>query len=489
MLRTKRRASAPGFLLIEVLLGLAVFAIFMGGIGLTILLGQDTTVAGGDRIRAAALTEQALEGARNIRDDDFNRLTTGSHGIVINSSGQWVMSGSAVRTTDGYRTFVTISTVSGGWLQVVARTDWKHGRGRSGSVLLTGEITNWRNAPNVGNWSSLTLEGGYTDAGTPLFNDIAVLGNYAYVSSETSAGGVGLYVFDISNLASPTRVSSAFFLGTAGYQLIAAGTTLYILTGDVNGELRAYDISAPTSLDGSDLLDDYNLPGSGLGASLTLDGTTLYVGARESGAASRDELYSFDVTNPSAISLRDSLNDTGTNADIALSGTSAYLASSMDSMELRLADVENPADLRIASGGGYNVTDVQDGNDIAVTGTSALLGRVNGSAIEELVLFDIGRNPLPTSPPGPWYYEVGGGVHGLAMDPTECYAFLASDFDSEELQVVRIQDHALPEVSYYDAATGAGRGLLYEGIRDRVFLLTNRSVHIFRPGALPSGCP
>jgi hypothetical protein len=339
----------------------------------------------------------------------------------------------------------------------------------------------------------VTVEGTYTATGpAPLFTDAAVSGNYAYVSTN-NASGPGLYVFDISTLAAPTRVSSTFTISAPVYQLAIRGTALFMAVGDSSREIQAYDISSPTSLTSSDRIDYYGLPGSSRARSLIIAGTTLYVGAITSGSSGQDEFYSFNISNPADIRLIDSLNDTGSHMDIALSSTAAYVASSQDTSELRLIDVEDPANLRFAAGGGFNVTDVQDGSAVSRTGTATLLGRRFGSAIEELVLFDVARNPLPSPPPGPWYRDIvftgSDGVNGMSTDSASCYAFVASDLASAEFQVVSIRDFLVTQVSTYNLTAGPARNAVYDPARDRVYLLTPTEFIILRPNSPPGPCP
>lgn len=490
MLPALRPGSRPGFLLLEVLIGMAVFAVFMGAVGLTLLFGQESTIMSGDRIRAVYLTEQALEAGRAIRDGSFSALTAGQHGVYITSAGVWAFTGSFVTSSGGFVTHVNVVPIEDDHVRLTAQTRWKRGYNRSGSVLLTTELADWRSGVPLGNWSSVSVEGSYTDAGTPLFNRVAVKGTYIFVTSEISDGGKGLYVFDTATLAVPVRVATSFNLGYAGYDLLVKGNRLYVLTSDAGAELQVYDIAVPAEFSSSKLVTSYNLPGSGLGRSMALRSATLIVGALESAVSGQDELYAFDVSDDDAVILQDSINDTSGFLDIAVTGTSAFLATTNNGAELKAARVDQPAALVLPVNEGYNATDVQDGTSIAVSGTSAVLGRSFGSVIEELMLLDLeGGGGFPAPPPGPWFHEVGGSVNDMVLDPTGCLAFVASDFNEEEFQIVRIRRTLLPEVAVYNATSGAGRGIAYDTARDRVFLVTNTAMHVLKPASGSIACP
>ena len=100
----------PGFLVLDVLFGLTVLAIFVGFAGSSLLFGQQASVKSGDRMRAAFLSRQAVEAVRSIRDEDYNSVQEGTFGVRIGDDGKWeLMSGASITTEDGYTTSVTIS--------------------------------------------------------------------------------------------------------------------------------------------------------------------------------------------------------------------------------------------------------------------------------------------------------------------------------------------------------------------------------------------
>ena len=484
------RRSHPGFLMMEVLIGIAVFGLFVSAVGVTLLYGQENTIMAGDRIRATHLAQQALDGARSIRDASFDNLSAGQHGAWVDPvTHKWAFTGSYIVSSGSYITHVYVTELDDDWLRIAARTRWKHGYNRSGSVLLTTEFTDWREQRPVGNWANLTLEGSWTDASTPVFSDIVLYDDYAFATSTTADGGDGLYIFDISSSASPTRVSSSFDLGETGYAVLVKGQRLYVLTSSSSSEIRVYDISNPASFSSANLVAAYNLPGSGLGRSLGLRGDTLIVGAAESATGGNEELYTFDISNSGSVVFQDSLDAPSTVHAIAVSGTSALLAMSDNAMELTFAKIDDPTNISFPSNQAYNAADTHDGTAIAVSGTSAILGRSNGVSIDEMIMINLeGGGGYPSPPPGPWFHEVGGAVNDIAADPTRCYAFLATEFVNEDLQVVKIGDDDLPEVDTYDSTTGFGQALVYDIGRDRVFMMTDRSLLIFRPGAGTNSC-
>ena len=474
-----------GSLLLEAVLAIAVFGILLSAVGVTLLYGQENSVAGGERYRGVAIAQEGLEAARAIRDGGFAGLTAGQHGIALNAQQQWVFSGTHGTRSGGYILDLTVTSAASNRVEVAARSRWKHGYGRSGSILVSTELTDWRGSRYAGDWSSLSVDGSYVDGGTPRFNAVATAGNYAYITSETSGGGAGLYVFDISNTASPSRVANTFTLGAAGYGVAAKGNTLYVLTSDASSEIRAYDITNPAALAAGNLLTSHSLSGSSLGVSMLLRGPYLYIGTAAD--ATYKEFRSFDVRSTGSILPLGALEVGTTVQGIAAAGTGAYLATGDAAAEMKTVDIDTPS-APVLVGADYNLSGSETGVSVAATGTSALLGRQKG-AIQELAVFDLrsgGGNPPPS--PGPWYHEGSGSLVGVATDPAKCYGFLAAASGRKALQIINLRDTSLPELTTYTSVTGLARGMLYDIVRDRVLLLTNSAFLIFKPSAVTGSC-
>ncbi len=63
---------------------------------------------------------------------------------------------------------------------------------------------------------------------------------------------------------------------------------------------------------------------------------------------------------------------------------------------------------------------------------------------------------------------------------------MASNYDEQELQVMDIElfrDDQLPRVATVGTDTGLGRSVMYDPLRDRVFLATNTALLIYAPGS------
>jgi Tfp pilus assembly protein PilV len=180
MLRTR-----PGSLLIEALIAIAVFAIFLGGIGIALVLGERSTIIAGDRSRAAFLAEQQLEAVRQMRTVDFDSVTTGNHGLELTAAG-WSFSGTLVKS-NGFTTWISVTSKGTDWMEVGSHVIWNFGNTRSGSVVLSTQLTNWRKAATVGNWAAMSRISNQSISGSPEFQSIAVNGSYAYATSDQAS--------------------------------------------------------------------------------------------------------------------------------------------------------------------------------------------------------------------------------------------------------------------------------------------------------------
>lgn len=452
----------------------------MGGIGLTLILGERTTLAAGDRTRATFLAEQQLEAVRQMRNVNFASVTMGNYGLKLNASG-WSWSGTLVNN-NGYTSWVNVTSKGTDWVEVSSHVRWNFGNTRSGSVVMTTQLTNWKKVATVGNWANMTRISLSTISGSPDFQNVTVNGSFAYATGTQASGGRGLYIFNISNPASPIRVASAFNLGASAYGITADGDRLYIATNDPTKEVQVYDITDPANLTTANLINTYDLPGSGMARTIAVYGSHVFVGSLLDGA--NNQLTAIQMSETGPMTLLSSMSVSGSVLGLALQDGYAYLANSYNVGEFQVVDIFDAENIVYAPGAGIDMTDVQDGNAMATTGTSALIGRVLGSTIDELTLYDIGLSPVPSPPPGPWSLEIGGDVRAIATVYGSKYAFIGNSKNNAELLVldlVRFAQGSTPIVRTHDA-DATMRGLFYNWQTDRLFGVSSTGFFVFAPG-------
>lgn len=473
-----RRAS----LLLEALISVAIFSVFVAAVGFAMILGERSTVAAGDRQRATFLAEQGIEAARYLRDADFDALTPDVFTPVIAPGGLWSLLPGEGTTPDGYRTSLTFTDLEDDRFVVSSRVAWDFGKTRSGSVLVTTYLTDWRRATEIGNWAQASLATTANPGGAPSFTAIAVTGTAAYITGFSTASGAGLYAYDIGNPASPVRLAATFDLDVPAYDVLADGTSLFLAVDDSGGEIRRYHVTHPSLLSPALLTGSFNLPGTVAAQTLAFFGGALFVGTADDPTG--DELFALGLSETGSFILLDSLNVDGGITDIRLHDGYAYLSTTYDGGELQVVDVFDPEDLVFDPGRGMDLPDVYDGTAVAAFGTSALLGRSGGPAIDELILYSIAESPLPSPPPGPWVSEVGATVSALDSDPTGAYGFVGCSAAGGQFRVLSMPAFSAgadPRIAILDAGSPIV-DLSYDWRSDRVYAVTAGSLLIFAPG-------
>lgn len=471
----------PGNLLLEAIVAIGIFAVFLGGIGVALLAGHRSTIASGDRARAGYLAEQQLEAVRQMRATDFASVTVGTHGLLLKPTG-WSFTGSSI-TTNGFTMSITVESVSTDLLSVQSNVGWNFGNTRSGTVVLDTYLSNWRTVNNIGDWSIMSRIANVTLAGTPNFQKIVVGENYAYITSLQSGGGNGLYIYDISNPANPFRVAGSFNLGASAYGVSITSNRLYIVTDAPMSEVQVYDISSPTTLSLGNLINSYDIPGSARARSIAVYDTTIFVGTVESDTD--DEFYAIAMSETGPMTLQDSLAMSGTLLSISLKDGYAYTATTNNVAELQVIDVFDPLDISFAPNVGIDMTDVQDATIVVASGTAALIGRLNGSTIDELTLYDITSSPVPTPPPSPWTLETGGDINDIAVAPGSEYTFLAGSSSAAEVMVMSTKNliqYASPVIKKSYSAGTTMLSLSYDWITDRLYVISTSGLMVFAPG-------
>ncbi|MEI7718880.1 MAG: prepilin-type N-terminal cleavage/methylation domain-containing protein [archaeon] len=155
-----RRFNLGGFSLVELLVSISIFLVFV--IAVTNTMGKVTleTRSSANRERAVVLAEEALEATRNIRDsaNGFANLPDGTYGLV--SSGNiWNFSGSS-DNTDIFNRAINISTISSNQKKVVSTVSWADQTSPTNTISLKTYLTNWRAPLNIGITIDKTVVGG-----------------------------------------------------------------------------------------------------------------------------------------------------------------------------------------------------------------------------------------------------------------------------------------------------------------------------------------
>lgn len=464
---------------------------FMFAVGFSLLLSHQGVLSAADRTRGVFQAERAMEAVRSIRDENFALLTNGIHGVHIGTgslAGKWTFTGASLAQS-GYTVQVEVIALGTGWKRIETRSAWNFGKNRSGSVLLISELTNWQSPLSIGDWSSPTRTAVITASGASTLHDVLLSGTAAYLIGETATEGEGIYyVYDIGDQPI-TKASSGTFSGI-GKKLALHDDTLYVLTGDTDDEMRIYDLTDPLR---PAFVVTHNLSGAAIATSMAVRNDTLLIGSTLD--PTEKELSAYYIPEQSKFVLSGAIQMTDGGGghvsvnDIALKGIYAYLATSHDTAEIRVAGVSNATQMSAQASSGYNLSDrSEDGITIALTGTAALIGTQGGSLFSEFVMVN-STGSIPGSPPGPWAHEAGSGgnpsaqINDIVVEPSGQYAFLAveGDRDFQILDLHRLQN-GLSEEIFSATVSGFGQAVDYSLFSDVAAFVNDTQLFIYEPG-------
>lgn len=480
-----KNSIKPGGLLIEAMLAVAVFGAFVGASYLLLLTGQEGTRYGSQRIRGVNYTIQALEAAKSIRNQDFDNLTEGPHGFTIDPiTNSWAFTGSSL-VRNGFTTTLTVTALDANIKQLDSVTTWKDGIFRSGRAAMTTIVTNWRADTGVGDWSNITQAGSWTAGKQVNFTSLYSYKNYVYISNEGATYGTGLYIIDVTNPASPTRVSTAFNIAANVYNVIAYHDLLYITTAS-DPDIRVYNIASPTGLDGSTtaVASESTISGGNHAKSLAIKNDVLYVGGDGSSGAA--EILSYSIATGSTLTQLDTLDLTGNIAidDLYIDGTVAYAGGNNGFMYM--IDISDPTNLLLLTSRQMGLQAV---TGIRASGTGFYTTLSNG--LDEYSMRTSTGTSTPFIPSSD-----GGNLQGVDLsangndldsDPYGCYNFLATGNSSKELQI-RNPDLTMAELTNANLTTGEARVVHYDTVNDQLYVATQSGMYIYDPGTT-STCP
>ena len=278
-------------------------------------------------------------------------------------------------------------------------------------------------------------------------NDVAVAGSYAYIAAGFVGVGVSycaLYVLDVSVPANPTEVGSYYFLAPYAKEVDVIGDYAYVASD--TGGLRIVDISTPTN---PAEVGSYATPGSANGVALA--GDYAYVANSMGGLRIVDILM---PNSPVEVGFYDLLGQAGEQAeDVAVDRRYAYVAAG--EAGLRMVDISTPTDPREVSF--YDTPAYAKG--VAFAGNYVYVA--NGSSdvpIGPSLTGDFGLEVIdvsvPTNPTEVGFYDTPEWADGVAI--AEGYAYIAAGIivPGESygiLRVVDVSNAANPtEVGFYD---------------------------------------
>ncbi len=490
---TKSIQNAKGFALIEILLAVALFAIFSTSI---VYLSLDTI----DRDAKTQLDSEALlyaqegiEATRNMRDRDYLLMANGDHGLQL-SGDEWTfiaapedIGGFYERTIiiedvyrDGYGDIAESGTFDPDTKKVISEVAWTWRTAFDRSVTLTTYLSNWPGDDWIQTTCTEFNAGTFTDSETlasdpppadnclillsaiggpsDFFasadigdhgNDVDVDGNYAYVAAKKTHEG--LTIVDVSDPANPIVESVTDVGEKAGY-ITKDGNYAYIGVRTSEG-LAIANISNSSNPSTVSILDIDNE-----GHQIVISGNTLFMGVDDDDMS----FISVDISdkeNPEYLDILD-LDDETLAAHI--NGNYIYAGVDDDSSGLRVIDISNPSNM--SEVGSLDVG--EEVNAIEISGAIAYVGSEDNE--DSLQVVNIST---PTSPTLVTSIDVGGEIQDLVMHGNYLYA--AVDEQNAGLAVIDISNPLAPSLEYNLDIMGKATGIDTDG--DYIYISTDTS--------------
>lgn len=180
-----------------------------------------------------------------------------------------------------------------------------------------------------------------------------------------------------------------------------------------------------------------DLSGSSDGWKIQINGDFAYV-IRQGG---NPDFIIYDITDPANPVERGTLNLNGLAENIAVTNTHAYIASDASSAELLIIDITDPDNPQEV--GSFDAAGGAGGKGVYVVGTVVYLVRAS-SANDEFIIINAS---IPSAPSLIGSTNLGATGREVVINSTNTYAFVASEHNTQEFQVVDIRVPASPSLS------------------------------------------
>lgn len=480
-MRSYRLGGArSGAALIEVVVALGIFVLFIVNIAHLVIGSQDGERNARQQTIATLYAQEGLEAARSVVERDFTLLTDGSHGLST-ASGWYALTGSSSNVIDAYTRTLTVAPVRRNGVDVIVQTGgviddrtkaltsavtWQVAEGRTATVRLFTYLTDWgkqtlqwimdltvdwqtgnRNGTVVaartdgavmmgqmGIFSnpSLRFSKDFTGSADVTEMQIDARSDRLYVTTILDASAPEFMAYDISNVSGNVlSLTGSVELGIAGDGFALSSDYAFVLTAADAAEIRVIRLSdfsivatwdIPTGANPRDIVINEAL-------------NRAYVVTENSSGA---EFYVLNIASPISASIPIiSQTELGVSGlSVALYGGYAYVGTDSLGSELMIVTLAGPT---VA---GCNLTANTALRALVVAGSVLYAGHVGGGA-NELTAYGINAGD-----PGSCALLTGNVVFSkdfltstvtdIVVDTAAGYAFVTIANVSEELQVIAL---------------------------------------------------
>lgn len=481
-------------------MAIAIFAVGGAAVIEITLSAFRSTLAGADQLRASAFATEAMEAAASIRNEAWNGLAVGTHGLT-DASGTWEFSGASdaegkftrsilieEADRDASKDIAVSGTNDIHARKATVTVTWpQDGGARTGTLTQTRYFTNWDSADwfedtsaewsdggfddtsvstaadpdgavalqqSAALWACAEAEGSIDNVGSAPAQDVVASGNYVYFVTSNNASGGEFVVVDKTVPTNPTVVATVE-IGADAYALSIVGQYAYIATSANAGELRVINITVPTAPTSAATLD---LSGNEDAYDIVASGSRAYVvRANNAGGA---EFFAVSITTPTAPAVLGSADLGASSRGVVLSGTRAYAVTDNTAGEFKSIDVSVDATPTVSAT--LNLAPATIGQELAVAGSYAYVVTDNNSAGSEFFVVNVS---VPAAPTVSGSVDLGNGALTVALDGTNAFVG-TSTANQRTLQIVDASVPTAPTVSVNQKISKfAYNGFYWDGTR------------------------
>lgn len=229
-----------GFSLLELILAIAIFSLGSYAMATMLIDSNLSTRLSIDRTEALQYAKEGILAAKSLRDNSWDSLTEGSHGVIASSTAGvgWEFLGSSDLVNNKYTRVVdvVISTTSSSIKNVTVTIQWPVNSAHNASVVLNTILTDWGvvagSAADPVIMSGLVSYWSFDDSGTN--SGTGTTTDYMGVNDGTVVGATA--TSGVKSVA-----NSAFFFGAAGkYINFGNPSSLRFITGTNSFTLSAW---------------------------------------------------------------------------------------------------------------------------------------------------------------------------------------------------------------------------------------------------------
>lgn len=135
-----------GQILLELLIAIGIFIISVSSLIFFVLDGYISGRLAREMTIANFLAEEGIEAARSIRDNNWDDLVAGNHGLAI-LNGNWVFQGAEEDVSDQLRggiRQIQIEDIDSSRKKIISLVSWQFGEGIPQEISLVTYLTKWK---------------------------------------------------------------------------------------------------------------------------------------------------------------------------------------------------------------------------------------------------------------------------------------------------------------------------------------------------------